>query len=251
MPSVGWQCLVITAVAVPLAACNNSPANVTKQPDPQRAEAAATDEKQPAPQPAVSPEPQAAEPPSFFPTAVGTRWKWESSTTIGDGKGPLAPTVLTSELQSRLAGHEEINGVKCARIEVTDSLGTVVQTEYMSVTPEGLFRHGMNQDRFDPPIKVLALPAKVGTTWKAKYTVQGIAVETSSKIAAQEAVTVPAGRFDTVRVEVEHSLLTTTTWYAPGVGVVKQLVDKPILSQKDELELQEFSSPDSNSAIEP
>jgi hypothetical protein len=73
---------------------------------------------------------------------------------------------------------------------------------------------GKNQDRFLPPIKVLALPAKVGLSRKGKYTAQGFQVSTTSKIIGEETVTVPAGSFKTIRVEVtpEPGLLTTTTW---------------------------------------
>ena len=108
----------------------------------------------------------------------------------------------------------------------------------------------MNEDRFEPPVRLLALPAKVGATWSGKYTIQGIQVNISGTIAAQESVSVAAGRFDAVRVEFKPGLLTTISWYAPGIGVVKQSIDKPALSQRDDLELVEFSSPDSPTVTE-
>ena len=177
----------------------------------------------------------------YFPSTEGGRWKWRATTTIGDRTGPLKPTVLEDSFESRIAGHEQIDGVQCLRIEKADRLGNVVQTECIAIRPDGHYRYRMNQDRFVPPIKVLALPAKVGTSWKGSYTVQGIRISLSSKIDAEESITVAAGTFKTIRVSVDAGLLKTTTWYAPGVGVVKQSVDKAIQSQRDDLELEEFT----------
>jgi hypothetical protein len=240
-----WRFIVVVSVVVRLSGCN-SPTNETTHVDKPGPEVVSENGNE-----AIRPQDaKVATNPSFFPTAVGTRWTWHSTVTIGDDQGPIPATVITDTLVSRLAGYDEFNGTKCARIEVANEWGMVVQTEYLSFNADGIYRCGMNQDRFQPPIKVLAMPATVGTTWSGKYTIQGMQVETSSSIAVQEAVTVPAGRFDTVRVEVKHDLLTTTTWYAPGIGVVKQLVDKPVLAQKDSLELAEFSLPDSPAATE-
>lgn len=240
MRRICWRSFVVALVSLPVAACNSA-SDATNQADRQQDRVVAGDERPPTHGETLP----AAAPSSFIPTAVGTRWKWQSKTTVGDDKGPLRPTVFTSEQETRIVGHEDIQGKKCLRMEVTDDLGTVVQTEVISLEPEGVFRHRMNEDSFEPPIKVLALPATVGVTWKGHYTTQGIEVENTSTIAAQETVTVPAGTFDALRVEVEHPLVTTTTWYVPQIGVVKQVVDKPLLIQKDELELIEFDVSDS------
>jgi hypothetical protein len=188
---------------------------------------------------------------TYFQASEGTRWKWRLTTTIGDGKGPLKPTVFTDSSESRIAGKEDIDGVMCFRIEKSDQFGNVVQTEWIAVRPDGHFRYRIDKDRFDPPPRILALPAKVGTKWKGTYSFRGVPISTSSRIEAEEAITVAAGTFQTIRVKVDAGLLTTTTWYAPGVGVVKQLVDKSIQLQKDEMELEEFTKGDTRAVPQP
>jgi len=185
---------------------------------------------------------------TYFPAIDGSRWKWRKTITIGDETGPLKPSVFTSTLESRLVGQEQVEGVLCFRVETADEFGSVVQTELLSIRPDGHYRHSMNKDRFTPPARILALPAKVGTHWKNSFTIQEMRLSTSSKIEAEETVTVPAGTFETIRVKVDAGLLTTTTWYAPGIGVVKQSVDKSIQSQRDDTELEEFTPGDAPSA---
>ena len=181
---------------------------------------------------------------TYFPASDGSRWKWKKTVTIGDETGPLKPTVFTSTLESRIVGQEHVDGIQCFRVEMVDEFGNVVQTEHLSIRPDGHYRHSMNKDQFTPPLRILALPAKVGTRWKNSCTVQGIRLSTSSNIEAEETITVPAGTFETIRVKVDAGLLTTTTWYAPGIGAVKQSVNKSIQSQRDDSELEAFTPGD-------
>jgi hypothetical protein len=96
---------------------------------------------------------------SYFPTAVGAKWKWRTKTTIGDNTGPLKPTVLTDTSESRIAGHEDINGVKCLRIEIMDRSGNLTQTEHLSIAADGHYRSAkIKIDFFRPSKYWLCLP---------------------------------------------------------------------------------------------
>ena len=75
---------------------------------------------------------------------------------------------------------------------------------------------------------------KVGYTWnttgiafKDSAPKQTVTVTSTNRIAAREKLTVPAGTFDTYRVEAEAKLAGNsskmTFWYAQGYGMVKQI----------------------------
>jgi hypothetical protein len=95
------------------------------------------------------------------------------------------------------------------------------------VSAEGVFIVSAGDVVFDPPRRVLKLPAKEGDTWdvveptkpgefprKVKYTT-----------GKEEEVETPAGKFKAVRVEQEDIqggvVFRTSIWYGRGVGVVK------------------------------
>jgi hypothetical protein len=78
------------------------------------------------------------------------------------------------------------------------------------------------------PVPVLKLPAKVGDSWSSSESAEGKAtVSSTHRVAAlDEEVEVPAGKFKAIRLETTididgRMLKKTTTWYAPGVGMVK------------------------------
>jgi hypothetical protein len=85
---------------------------------------------------------------------------------------------------------------------------------------------------------ILKLPLTVGEEWSCDYTTIGnpvLRVVFFSTALSTEKVTVPAGTFEAIRVEIAGSIsgpaggdeggmgivLTDTCWYAPNVGVVK------------------------------
>jgi hypothetical protein len=79
---------------------------------------------------------------------------------------------------------------------------------------------------------------KVGGSWKYRYELKGKVsifdlsgfLEVTNRIVAKETVAVPAGRFEALRLEASFQGQfgvpfggKATYWFAPGVGVVKQL----------------------------
>lgn len=79
---------------------------------------------------------------------------------------------------------------------------------------------------------------KVGGSWKYRYELKGKVsvfdligfLEVTNRIVAKETVEVPAGKFEALRLEADFQGQfgvgfggKATYWFAPGVGVVKQL----------------------------
>jgi hypothetical protein len=84
---------------------------------------------------------------------------------------------------------------------------------------------------WNPPLCLVKLPHKDGGKWEATVTEKdkktGVERITKYKLAAfgPEEVKVPAGTFMCIRVEEENDGVNreSTSWYAPGVGLVKSV----------------------------
>lgn len=140
----------------------------------------------------------------YFPTAVGTRWVYER-----DGR----------ELVDTVTAAERAGGAVLVTVRREDS-GTVVGQDKLLVSGEGVFRVAATGQRLDPPVCLVRLPVP------ARWAVTGGGVTGTCAARRVEAVDVPAGRFEAVRVDgvytVHGTAATSTEWYAPGVGVVRQ-----------------------------
>jgi len=153
----------------------------------------------------------------FYPLVPGTRWDF-SMTVNG----------VPSEVSYRVAEPEEVNGETQYRID------TLVQrratsTEHLSHSEQGVVRHRFNGVPMNPPLVLLKNPVKVGESWETSLEVGGDHIEVQCEILAQEEVTVPAGEFQTLKVNVATVVnemnLISTYWFAPQIGIVKQEID--------------------------
>ncbi len=170
-------------------------------------------------------------PPNYYPLQVGNTWHYRITV-----QGNTANAV------SSIAKVETIDGVPLARLEATVN-GKVVSVEHLSVTDKGVFRHRNNGQEITPPICLLKFPVKAGSKWdgdiavgkeKGKYFCE----------AAEESVTVAAGKFKTLRVAIRleseengnKKTVQTTYWFAQNVGFVKQTVEAGNLNVSGELE---------------
>ncbi len=99
--------------------------------------------------------------------------------------------------------------------------------------------------KYEPPLMILKLPADSGAIWRVgTMQLRGARVTTDAKVLGKEDVTVPGGSFKNclkvrqtsadmggvmsgmggMEFTVSGGELSTTVWYAPGVGVVKEQV---------------------------
>ncbi len=129
--------------------------------------------------------------------------------------------------------------------------------KYYQIRPQGVFllanfnlpadtgRQKPDSTRYEPSLQVLKLPADSGASWKVgTMKIQGILVELNAQVAGREDVEVPAGSYkNCLKVKSSSSSIggslqgasrlsmnvtggdfVSTSWYAPGVGLVKQEV---------------------------
>jgi hypothetical protein len=159
----------------------------------------------------AAPAPDDAAPP-IFPTAVGTKWvyrddpqEWSEEITADETRG--GATVITVEKKMLKAG------------------GTGSRFSKIAVARDGLFMVEHDGVKENPPSCWLKLPAEPGVEWIERRIHLGW--EAQSWVLDRERVTVPAGSYRAIPVVTEMRWkaafvpLETTTWFAPGVGLVK------------------------------
>jgi hypothetical protein len=120
----------------------------------------------------------------------------------------------------------------------------VKASELYFVAADGVYRAKVKDDKVDPPVKILAIPAAKGASWKVDSKVGNQTVKGEFKITDDKAkIKVPAGEFDTVLVEgndfdIAGTKTTVKQWFAPGKGIVK--LTYVIQGTESTLELSKF-----------
>jgi hypothetical protein len=151
----------------------------------------------------------------YYPLHVGNEWTYHFTS---GGK--------TVTLVARVAKKEEIDGETLYRVEAEVD-GEVAGTEHLRVTDEGIFRCRYNGSDVVPAVCVLKFPIKDGDTWESKSRIGkeefNIAGSTTTEV-----VEVPFGKFAAAKVVIATTQngmdVTSTYWFAPGVGNVKQVM---------------------------
>jgi hypothetical protein len=166
--------------------------------------------------------------PDYFPLKSGTKWFYELNQ---DGK--------KIKINSQIAKVETVDGKSLALLETTIN-GEVTATEQLATNEKGVFRHRVNGIELSPPVCILKYPLKKDDTWETESTIANEQLKIKGKVIDNEEVTVAAGTYKAFRVEVETSAAgmraTTTFWFAPDVGVVKQTTDNAGKTVTAELE---------------
>jgi hypothetical protein len=103
----------------------------------------------------------------------------------------------------------------------------------------------VKDDKVDPPVKILQLPAKKGDSWKIDSKVGTQTVKGEFKITDDKAkLKVPAGEFEAVLVEgndldIAGTKTSVKQWFVPKKGIVK--LTYKIQDQESTLELKEYT----------
>jgi hypothetical protein len=147
----------------------------------------------------------------YFPLKLKTKWTYK---------------VTDQTVEVMVAGTEKFNNEDCAKIDTLVN-GKVVASELYAVRADGIYRVKVKDDKIDPPVKVLMIPAKKDLEWEIKSKVGNQMVSGKFKIKdMSDKVVTPAGSFDAILVEgvdldVAGQKTTIKTWFAKGTGVVK------------------------------
>jgi hypothetical protein len=164
----------------------------------------------------------------YYPLEDGTRWVYK----VGE-----------RTITARVVRHEPLGGVPCARVEA--GAGGELHVEHIAVRPDGVYRYRADGKDIEPPLCFLRLPPKAGATWKADSKIDALEMTATFVLGAAE-VSVPAGKYRAVMVTSADFVVAgrktpVTTWFAAGVGPVRQRVE--ISGTEVVLELQSFVAP--------
>jgi len=165
----------------------------------------------------------------LFPVKKGSKWVYK---------------VADQEVTVVASGTEKFDKQDCTKLDTMVG-GQTKASELVYVTKDGVYRAKVSEDKVDPPVKFLSLPAKKGDSWKVDSKVKGQTIKGEFKVTDDKAkVKVPAGEFDAVLVEgtdldIAGSKSTIKQWFAPGKGIVKTVY--VIQGNESTVELKEYT----------
>ena len=177
----------------------------------------------------------------FWPLDKETSWTWEETvqgssgtarliTRRGDGPGEFNGEPVFSESGD---SHAAVSGGMPFRSQ-----------RFWARKEDGVYMLGEQQKGvgawttysmvFKADVPILSYPYEMsaGRQWTSTYTIKasagpGISYVLKNKVLRREDVTAPAGTFDCLAIKSEYQASMkeweTTTWFAPGIGVVKML----------------------------
>jgi hypothetical protein len=154
----------------------------------------------------------------YFPTKVGDKRVYERTSRAS--KSEIIDTVIKVETKG--------NAVLVTTTREFEETKRTVATVY-EVSAKGVFRVSTGERAEATPHPLLKLPVKAGESWIAEIASPSNIgqVKLKNTVGKEAEIEVPAGKFKAIPVETESEVIAglpkaTTTWYAPGVGVVKE-----------------------------
>jgi hypothetical protein len=134
-----------------------------------------------------------------------------------------------SEISMNIKEKKESEGKQAYWIEVVKEGGSYFNIYDMNLNWIGLFGEGRTLEKAEPCIRIFEWPLKIGEKWKSEYTLRDYSDHSHSvyvhsskvdvNIRTYEQVTVPAGTFKALRIQVGGE----TVWYAPSIEwIVKE-----------------------------
>jgi len=177
----------------------------------------------------------------YFPLRVGDSWKYRSTTA--DGK--------QSEFSIKVLSEEKENGNQLYLVETVSTFSPIHDwyskpNGWVLMHRQEYVKTGMKAE-YLPTKQFLKNPLRSGESWQWKGKgMMGLEIDESNEVAGPETVSVPAGKFEAMKVTTKvvqgGTPVTKTYWYAGGVGLVKSMTDTG--SVKSTTELLEHSGKD-------
>jgi len=166
--------------------------------------------------------------PDYYPLKVGTKWEYQ----LDVGKGQKFTVVY------QIAKVENVNGKPQAVMEQLVN-GEVQATEHVGVEPGGVFKYRFKEVEVSPPVCLLKYPVKEGLSWETETKIGGKQLTVSGREGGTEEIQVPAGKYRAISAKIDTAVdgqkVSTTYWFAPDVGIVKQSMGIPGLTFSMEL----------------
>jgi len=155
----------------------------------------------------------------YYPLAVGNKWHYSVEL---DGE---KVTAIIS-----VAKLEKVGDKTLAHLETR--LGSeVISEEDISTNAQGAFRQRESGQEVTPPLCLIKYPVKVGDEWETPTKRGKLAVTITGRVDKLEEIEVAGRKYQTVKVILKTKLgaqvVSTTNWFADGVGVVRIRLEQP------------------------
>jgi hypothetical protein len=171
--------------------------------------------------------------PDYYPLKPGTKWTYH----VDAGNGNKV------EVRNEVTKNETIDGKSMALLHTIVN-GSVVATEHLSSTAEGVFRCRYNGTEVEPPLCIFKYPMKEEATWEAEAKIGPQQLKVKSASGKLVEVTTPAGKYKAAPVVTETAVgetkIKAKLWFVPDIGIVKQ--DTAIGDKNVNLELIRFEA---------
>jgi len=165
---------------------------------------------------------------------VGDSWKFRSTTA--DGK--------QSEFTIKVLSEEKENGKPLYQVETVSTFQPI--HDWYSKPSGWVLMHRQEyvksamKAEYQPTKQFLKNPLQSGDSWQWKGKgMMGVDIDESNEVAGPETVSVPAGKFEAMKVTTKvvqgGAPVTKTYWYAGGVGLVKSMTDTGSVKSTTEL----------------
>ena len=153
--------------------------------------------------------------------------------------------VADKTVEVKVAGTEKFNNEDCTKLD-TYVDGKVQASELVVVRKEGVFRVKVKDDKVDPGVMILPIPAKKDDKgWAVDFKVGSSTVKGTFTVNDEkEGVTTEAGKFDAVVVDgpdldIAGTKSSVRYWFVANKGIVK--LEYVIQGNKAELELKSYT----------
>lgn len=172
----------------------------------------------------------------ILPVKPGDFWKYRVSVEIPEGvtsEGSSAVETEAERIRTYLGKVEAIKGSDPLDAFQVQSPGSPVLTEFVDITGESVMMRGsLVSDREDAqpvmlekPVPFVIAGMRPGQQ-SSNIATTGGQVSRTLMVVAREKVATPAGEFDSIRLLMTGRDgpvdVRRTTWFAPGVGIVKE-----------------------------
>ncbi len=156
--------------------------------------------------------------PDYYPLKIGSKRHY--LVEVGNGRKVV--------FMYQIAKVENTDGKRLARVEMVVN-GEVKSVEEIGIEGGGIFRYRTNDVPISPPECLLKYPVKAGETWTAETKTGDQPGTLRASTGNKEEVEVPAGKYQAISVKTEMtssgSRVRITSWFAPDVGIVKQMIE--------------------------
>ena len=149
---------------------------------------------------------------NLFPVKKDTKWSYK----VGD-----------NTVEVRVSKIDKVNNEDHYQFDTT--VGKEAKTtEAFVVRADGVYRTKVKEDKLDPYVKILPLPAKKDTTWDVNSKLGTQTVKGTLKVVKEkDEITVQGTKYDAVLIEgkdldIAGAKTTVRIWFAKDRGIVKE-----------------------------